>query len=48
MSELATQMGYARLTATISRAVKELVGEGKVRMSHPENPHSQNQKLSII
>ena len=48
MSELATQMGYARLTATISRAVKELVSEGKVRMSHPENPHSQNQKLSII
>lgn len=46
-SELATQLGYARLTATVSRAVKELVSEGKIKMSHPDNPHSQNQKLSL-
>ena len=46
-SELAIQLGYVRLTATVSRAVKELVSEGKIKMSHPDTPHSQNQKLSL-
>lgn len=46
-SELAIQMGYASLTPSVSRVLKELISEGKVKQSHPDNPHSRNQRLSL-
>ena len=46
-SELAVQMGYASLTPSVSRVLKELISEGKVKQSHPDNPHSRNQRLFL-
>ena len=47
-SELAVQMGYARLTSAVSRILKELIAEGKVKLSHPDNPHNRKQKLFLV
>ncbi len=47
-SELALAMGYAKLTGTISKAIKELIAGGKVQYLEPERIHSRNQKICLI
>ena len=46
-SELAVQMGYSSLTPSVSRVLKELISEGRIKQSHPDSPHSRNQRLSL-
>lgn len=47
-SELATAMNYAKVTATINKAIKELMNEGKVVYLDPEHPRSRNQKICLV
>lgn len=47
-TELAMAMEYAKITTTVSKAVKELIAEGKITYSEPDKIHSKNQKLRLI
>lgn len=47
-SELAAAMNYAKVTATVNKAIKELMAEGKVVYSDPEHPRSRNQKICLV
>lgn len=47
-SELAAAMGYTKVTAAVSKAIKELMREGKVAYSDPEHPRSRNQKICLV
>lgn len=47
-SELAIKMGYKKLTASVSGAVKELIAEGRVIYLEPGKVHSRNQKICLI
>ena len=47
-SELAAAMGYTKVTAAVSKAIKELMTEGKVVYSDPEHPRSRNQKICLV
>lgn len=46
-TELATAMGYAKVSGTITKAIKELIAEGKVVYSEPNRIHSRNQKICL-
>ena len=46
-SELAAAMGYTKVTNAVSKAIKELMKEGKVVYSDPEHPRSRNQKICL-
>lgn len=47
-TELAAAMGYAKVSGTVSKAIKELIAEGKVTYSEPERMHSKNQKICLV
>lgn len=47
-SELATEMGYTKVTAGLARAVKELMAEGKVVYLEPDKKRTRNQKLCLV
>ena len=47
-TELAATMGYAKVSGTISKAIKELIAEGKVAYSEPDRIHSKNQKICLV
>lgn len=47
-SELAAAMNYTKVTAAVSKAIKELMAEGKVVYSDPEHPRSRNQKICLV
>ena len=47
-TELAAAMGYAKVSGTITKAIKELIAEGKVVYSEPERIHSRNQKICLV
>jgi len=46
-SELAAEMDYTKVTAAVSKAIKELMAEGKIVYSDPEHPRSRNQKICL-
>lgn len=46
--ELAFEMGYAKVTSALSKAIKELMAEGKIVYSEPEKIHSRNQKVCLV
>ncbi|MCD8012952.1 MAG: hypothetical protein LUG99_07225 [Lachnospiraceae bacterium] len=46
-SELVKELGYSKLTAALGKAMKELIEEGKIEYTHPENLKHRNQKLRI-
>ena len=46
-SELIKSMGYAKVNAAISKAIKELMKEEKIIYSEPEKRHSKNQKICL-
>ena len=46
-SQLAKELGYAKVTDALSKAIKELMLEGKIAYSEPDKPTSRNQKLRI-
>ena len=47
-TELATTMGYTKVTAAVSKAIKELMADGKVVYSDLENIRSRNQKICLV
>ena len=47
-SELASELGYTKVTSTLSKALKELMAEGIVQYSEPEKVRSRNQKLYLV
>lgn len=47
-SELAANMGYKKLTASTSAAIKELIDSGVIAYSDPDNMHSSKQKLKLV
>lgn len=47
-SELAEAMDCTKVTAAVSKAIKELMGEGKVVYSDPEHPRSRSQKICLV
>ncbi len=47
-SELAAAMGYTKVTTAVSKAIKELMVEGKIVYSNPEHPRSRNQKICLV
>lgn len=47
-AELAVQMGYSKLSASIVKAIKALMEDGYIVYSQPDKRHSRNQKLCLI
>ena len=47
VNELAKHMGYSKATAKVYMAVKELIADGIISYSNPDNPTSRNQKVSL-
>lgn len=47
-SELAAAMGYTKVTAAVSKVIKDLMSEGKIIYSDPKHPHSRNQKICLM
>ena len=47
-SELASELGYTKVTSTLSKAIKELMEEGRVQYIEPEKLRSRNQKLYLV
>lgn len=47
-TELAACLGYTKVTDTVSKAIKELMAEGKVIYLDPENVHSRNQRICLV
>ncbi|MCD7813606.1 MAG: putative DNA binding domain-containing protein [Lachnospiraceae bacterium] len=46
-TELVKKIGYSKLTAVFGKAMKELVDEGDIEYTHPENLKHRNQKLRM-
>lgn len=46
-SELASELGYTKVTSTLSKALKELMAEGAVKYLEPEKVRSRNQKVCL-
>lgn len=44
---LAKNMGYSKATAKVYKAVNELIADGIIAHSDPDNPNSKNQKLVL-
>lgn len=47
-SELASELGYTKITSTLSKGLKELMKEEIVQYLEPEKVHSRNQKLCLV
>lgn len=47
-SELAMQLNYTKVTAALSKAIKELMEEGKLVYSDPMHRHSPTQRLHLV
>ena len=47
-SELEKTMGYAKVTASVGKAIKELIEEGKIVYYDPKRHRSHNQKISLV
>ncbi len=47
VADIAKELGYARITNTISKAVRELSESGKIVYTEPDKPRSRNQKLRL-
>lgn len=47
-SELASEMGYTKVTSTMSKAIKELMEESEIVYLEPNKVRSRNQKLCLI
>ncbi len=47
-SELASALGYTKVTSTVDKAIKELFAEGRIVYSEPDKPNSRNQKLVFV
>lgn len=47
-SELALQLNYTKVTAALSKAIKELMAEGKLVYSDPVHRHSPVQRLCLV
>jgi len=45
--ELAAALDYTKVTAALSKAIKELMAEEKIVYSDPEHPRSRNQKICL-
>jgi ATP-dependent DNA helicase RecG len=45
---LAQTMGYTKVTDAVSKAVRELLDEGEIEYTEPNNPRSRNQKLRLV
>ena len=46
-SDIAKELGYAKINNTISKAVRELIEAGRIEYTEPEKPRSRNQKLRL-
>ena len=46
-SELAEAMGYTKVTDTVGKAIRELIGEHKIEYINSENLRSRYQKLRL-
>ncbi|MCD8018525.1 MAG: putative DNA binding domain-containing protein [Clostridiales bacterium] len=46
--ELAVQIGYTKVTSTLTKAIKELMAEGTVKYLEADKIHSRNQKLCLV
>ncbi len=46
--ELAVTMGYTKVTATVLKAIKELMNEQKVAYLEPNKVRTRNQKICLI
>lgn len=47
-SELASEMGYTKVTSALSKAIKELMEESKIVYLEPDKVRSRNQKIFLI
>ena len=47
MREIASQLGYAKLTDTIRSIVKELIENGEAEYLYPDNTNNPNQKIRL-
>ena len=47
MNELASELGYARLTNTLREVVHEMIDEGKAQYLYPDKPRSRNQRIRL-
>ncbi len=47
VADIAKELGYARITNTISKAVRELSESGKIVYTEPDKPRSRNQQLRL-
>ena len=47
-SELASEMGYTKVTSALSKAIKELMEESKIVYLEPDKVRSRNQKICLI
>lgn len=47
-SQLAKDMGYTKVTATVAKAIKELMMDGKIVYLEPDKVRTRNQKLCLV
>lgn len=47
VADIAKELGYARITHTLSRAVRELAESGEIAYTEPDKLQSRNQKLRL-
>ena len=47
MNELASELGYARLTNTMRNILHEMIKSGEICYLYPEKPKSRNQKICL-
>ena len=47
MREIASQLGYAKLTDTIRSIVKEMIENGEAEYLYPDNMNNPNQKIKL-
>ncbi|MBR0090964.1 MAG: putative DNA binding domain-containing protein [Lachnospiraceae bacterium] len=47
-NELATALGYKKITDTLREVVSELLASGEVAYLYPEKPKSRNQKICLV
>lgn len=47
MREIASQLGYAKLTDTIRSIVKEMIENGEAEYLYPDNTNNPNQKIKL-
>ena len=47
MNELAAELGYAKLTNTLRRAVNDMLETGEIYYLYPDKLQSRNQKVCL-